>query len=102
MRALALVVVLAVAVAGCAGDDGRLTGTVVGFEASRDTVDNFEVLAENGSRITFEVPETLTEFEHGGPISHLLQHLQSGAPVRVTYHRDGDRYVADAVSDAQG
>jgi hypothetical protein len=93
------VLALVLVVAGCAGSDGRLTGTVVGFEASGDSVDAFEVLASNGNRITFQVPETLTEFEHGGPLTHLLQHLQSGAPVEVTYHREGDAYVADAVSD---
>ena len=102
MRRLAVVAAVLVALPACAGSDGRLTGTVVGFDAEGDTVVAFEVLADDGNRITFEVPETLTEFEHGGPLSHLLQHLQSGAPVQVTYHRDGETYVADAVDDAGG
>ena len=93
---------LAFVMVACAGSDGRVTGTVVGFESSGDAVESFEVLAGNGNRLVFEVPETLTEFEHGGPLTHLLQHLQSGAPVEVTYHREGDAYVADAVDDAGG
>ena len=99
MRRIAVGAALVLVAIACADGDGRITGTVVGLEAEGDAVESFEVLAEEGRRITFQVPETLTEFSHGGPLTHLLQHLQTGAPVQVTYHREGEAYVVDAVDD---
>lgn len=100
MRSVAAALAVLLVLGACADGEQRVTGTVVGLDSSGERVESFEVLAEGGGRITFVVPASLTEFEHGGPITHLLQHLQSGVPVRVTYHRDGDVYVADGVGDA--
>ncbi len=44
--------------------------------------------------------EGLDEFEHGGPLSHLSEHLQTGHPIRVTYVAEADSLVAVVVADA--
>lgn len=101
MRIGALALALLVIVAGCAdSDEGRIIGTVVAYDGGADGVESFDVVSESGERITFEPAPGLDTFAHGGPLTHLLQHLQTGAVVEVAYRVEGEVFVAIGVDDA--
>lgn len=34
------------------------------------------------------------------PVEHLREHQREGLPVRITWHREGDRLVATTIADA--
>jgi hypothetical protein len=58
---------------------------VVGVEGDLSSVISFEVLSPAGDRLTFVPGPDLAGFRHGGPLTHLSEHLRTGEPIRVTY-----------------
>ena len=74
-------------------------GIVLELEGDLTSVQSFVVMAPDGERYTFIPAEGLTF--HGGPLSHLRDHLTSGDTVFVVYERAGDgSLVAVEVGDA--
>jgi len=59
---------------------------------------SFRLLAEDGSRLDFAIDPNATF--HGGPMSHIRDHLLSGMPVRVEHVIGADSLVASYVEDA--
>lgn len=102
-RRLATAVSLIVLVAGCAGEESRVVGTVVSVEGDLTTVTAFEVQTDRG-RMRF-VPDTdLAGFldDDGNvdaPVTHLWDHLRDGQPVRVTYRVEGGSNIALILED---
>ncbi len=97
---LAVVVVVAVTIAGCGGGKGPSTvGVVLEVDGDLTTVESFTLLTEDGTQVRF-FPAPEVTFD-GGPLSHLTSHVVSGDPVRVFYEKAPDgRFVATAVEDA--
>jgi hypothetical protein len=85
VRRLLLVLVLVAVGAACAGGEQRVRGIVVEVRADLRTVEQFTVVTEEGERMTFVPGPQLTRFDHGAPLSHLSEHLQTADPIRVTY-----------------
>ncbi|HSM02488.1 MAG TPA: hypothetical protein VK960_08655 [Acidimicrobiia bacterium] len=97
---LAALLLLAGILAGCAGDEGRVTGVLTDVEGDLTGIESFELLTA-GERIRFVPEDGLDVFgDDGTPLSHLHEHLQTGDPVRVTYRVDGNSRVAILVEDA--
>lgn len=86
--------------AACAGPEQRVEGVVIAVDGGLAGVVSFTIVTGDGDRITFIPDDGVTTFAHGGPLSHLHEHLQTASPVRVTWvERDGVP-VALAVADA--
>lgn len=100
-RRAALVVTLLLVAAACSSSDERVTGVVVSVDADLTEVRSFEIQTPGGERLGFEAGPDLRTFEHGGPITHLTDHLRSGAPIRVVFEVDGERRIAISVDDAE-
>lgn len=94
------VLVAVVVAAGCSGGDQRVTGVVLGVDGDLLSVRSFEVLTESGRRLTFAPGPELHSFPDGTPLTHLAEHFQTGAPVRVTYRVEGGVNLAVVVEDA--
>ena len=74
-------------------------GIVLELEGDLTDVTSFVILDAGGERYTFVPAEGLTF--HGGPLSHLRDHITSGDAVFVVYERAVDgSLVAVEVSDA--
>lgn len=74
-------------------------GVVLELEGDLTAVEYFVVLDPDGTRYTFVPADGLTF--HGGAVSHLRDHITSGAPVFVAYETAADgSLVAIEVSDA--
>jgi hypothetical protein len=96
-RALAWLAVLLV-LGACAGEAGsRVTGTLIQFDGTLESVESFTVLVD-GDRLVFTPDDGLTF--HGGPLSHLFEHVRSGSPVEVGYEERDGSMVAVSVDDA--
>lgn len=99
-RVLVLVVLVVAVVVPACGGVGRgpsLTGVVVDVDGDLEGVERFTLLTDDGTRIVFFVTDETTF--HGGPLSHLREHITSGEPVRVGYEKRDTRYVALSISD---
>ena len=94
IRAGAAVLILAVA---CSGPQEQATGVVVAVDGGLDVVTGFAIVTTTGDRLVFAVAPGLDQFEHGGPVSHLHEHLQTGIPVVVTYESADGVLTAVAV-----
>jgi len=95
----ATLLIAAVALAGCAGGEGRVTGSIVGVEGDLDGIVAFEIQS-GGSRYRFVPDDGLDAFgDDGTPLTHLFEHLQTGDPVRVTYRVEDGENVAILVED---
>ena len=79
---LALLLVLGVACGGSGAD--RVTGIIIAVDGDLEAVASFEVQTTGGDRLVFE-PTPGLAFDEGGPLSHVISHMQAGVPVRVTY-----------------
>lgn len=78
-----------------------MTGTVTRVEGDLTQIVDFEVRPPGGDAIVFVPENGLDVFADGGtPLNHLFEHLQSGAPVRVTYRVEGGVNIALLVEDA--
>lgn len=74
-------------------------GIVLELQGDLTAVEFFVVMDASGERYTFVPADDLTF--HGGPLSHLRDHVTSGAPVFVVYESSPDgSLVAVEVDDA--
>jgi hypothetical protein len=99
-RALAVLALGVLVLAGCSGGDQRVTGVVMSVDGDLTTVRSFEVLTTGGDRLEFVPGPDLHGFPDGTPLTHLSEHFQTGAPVRVTYRDEDGVNVAIIVEDA--
>jgi len=105
-KALALLAIAALALTACAGAavDGteeavEATGVVIDVQGNLQDTDSFTLLIEDGSELVL-VPTPGLLFE-GGPLSHLRDHVLSGAKVKVVYTVEDDgTHIAIEVGDA--
>ncbi len=103
---LALLVGVTLALTACAGAaaDGteeavEVTGVVIDVQGNLQGTDSFTILIEDGSELVL-VPTPGLLFE-GGPLSHLRDHVLSGAKVKVVYTVEDDgTHIAIEVGDA--
>ncbi len=103
---LALLVGVALALTACAGAaaDGteeavEATGVVIDVQGNLQGTDSFTILIEDGSELVL-IPAPGLLFE-GGPLSHLRDHVLSGAKVKVVYTVEDDgTHIAIEVGDA--
>ncbi|MGI8517068.1 MAG: hypothetical protein ACR2ME_01815 [Acidimicrobiia bacterium] len=82
-------------VAACAQDSGTVMGVVTAVDGDLTSVRSFTLLVE-GDSITF-TPAEDGAFEY--PLTHLRDHLRDGSPVRVSWERKDDLFLAIAVGD---
>lgn len=74
------------------------TGVVIAVNGGLQGVDSFTLLLEDGSRLQFfPAPGLLFD---GGPLSHLNEHMASGAPVHVVFVLDD--YTGAAIAQEVG
>lgn len=99
-RAAACLALVAVVAGACAGPEQRVDGVVVAVDGGLSGVVSFTIVTPAGERLQFVPDEGVTNFDHGGPLSHLHEHLQTASPVRVTYLDRSGTLVALVVSDA--
>lgn len=95
-----LTLVVALVLGACSGPEQRVDGVVVSVDGGLDGVTGFEVVTAAGDRLEFVPGAGMTRFDDGAPLSHLHEHLQTGAAVRVTYRDEAGTLVAVAVGDA--
>jgi hypothetical protein len=93
----AAVAVALVALAACSGSDKPIAGRLAEVDGDLTTVESFVLLTEDGERLRF-LADPAASF-HGGPLSHIRDHLVSGEPVVVFFEERGDDLVATAVDD---
>lgn len=86
-RLVVAAVLLTAVTAGCGDEGSRVSGIVLEVSGDLETVEAFTVRAEDGEIYEF-VPAADFTF-HGGPISHLSEHVRSGAPVEVVFEDPG-------------
>lgn len=90
----ALAVILTLVAAGCGGadddrngltegDEGSVVGVVSEVSGELPVVDTFVILDGSGDSFRF-IPEPGLLF-HGGPLSHLRDHIVGGERVTVTF-----------------
>lgn len=81
------------------GEQLTVEGVVIAVDGNLDAVASFTLRLSDGSDLIF-TPDEGAQFD-GGPISHIREHLTSGAPVRVEYVILGDgTNVAMDIGDA--
>lgn len=101
MRAAMAIVAVTIAIAACGGGDHREVGVVIDVDGGLSAVTSFEILTEDGSRLRFTPADDLRTFAHGGPLTHLTDHLRTGAQVRVSYNDGAAGLVAFRVEDVE-
>lgn len=100
IRAAAGLVLVAVVAGACAGPEQRVEGVVVAVDGGLSGISSFTIVTPAGERLQFVPDEGVSTFDHGGSLSHLHEHLQTAAPVRVTYRERSGSLVALVVGDA--
>jgi hypothetical protein len=106
-RVAALALIAAVSLAAC--DDGsservdglEATGVVVDVQGTLTEVESFELLLDNGSRLTF-VPEDGALERAGFSPAHLREHAALVQPIAVVYVEEDGSNVAVGFEDADG
>ena len=95
------VAALLMVLVGCSpGDGGRVEGVVIEVVGDLTSVESFTVRLPDGTDRVFE-PAPGTLFDGDVPLSHLQDHLRSGARVEVRYRSlEGGRLEAFEVGDA--
>jgi len=105
-KALALLAIAALVLTACAGaaangteEAVEVSGVVIDVQGNLQGTDSFTLLIEDGSELVL-VPAPGLLFE-GGPLSHLRDHVLSGAKVKVVYTVEDDgTHIAIEVGDA--
>jgi hypothetical protein len=91
---------LLVVVACSPGDDDRVEGVVIEVVGDLTSVESFTLRLPDGTDRVFE-PAPGTLFDGDAPLSHLQDHLRSGAGVEVRYRSlEGGTLEAFEVGDA--
>jgi len=111
--AAVVLAIVAFALQGCSSSDDHdhavddehnqtllvVRGTVIDVAGDLSTIAHITLLMEDGRQMDF-VPAAGTLFD-GGPISHIRDHLISGAPVEFKYRESEDgTLVAVELGDA--
>jgi len=100
-RALGLALVALVggaALLGCEPTLQQETGVVIDLDSPvLGRVDSFELLTQDGERITFDTSQL--EFRAEFPAPHLAEHRVIGDRIIVTYRTDGDRLLVTQLDD---
>ena len=97
MRLLGAAVAAALVLAACGGGDSVVEGRIIDFDGDLEQVRSFTLVTDDGESFDF-VPASDATF-HGGPLSHLRDHLVSGEPVAVFYDEVEGELVVSAVED---
>jgi hypothetical protein len=87
-----------VSLTACGGSARVIEGRLAEVSGDLQTVESFVLLTDDGERLLF-LADPAASF-HGGPLSHIRDHLVSGEPVVVYYEERGDDLVATDVDDA--
>ncbi len=99
---VAIVVGLSVIFAGCSTEPeaaNTIEGVVIEVAGDISTVDTFVILGTDGSNHQFTPQPGL--LYHGGPLSHLREHIVTGIPVIVTFATgDNGQLIATEVVDS--
>jgi hypothetical protein len=96
----ALAVAGALGLAACASDGPAVSGIVVAVDGDLTGVRSFDLQTIGGERLVFIPGSELSAFDHA-PLTHLGDHLRSGAPIEVVYATASDgTLVALVVRDA--
>ena len=86
--------------ASCGGPEQRVRGVVADVTGDLTRVERFTVVDASGARFEFVPAQGLTRFEHGAPLSHLVEHRRTGQIVEVVYtEADDGTLVAERVDD---
>ena len=99
----ALVVAVSL-LSGCggSGDGGTVTAVVVDVTGDLTTVEQFVVRLPDGTDQVIQ-PAPGIRFHGDAAITHIRDHLRSGAPVRISYDvLDDGTWIAREVEDAAG
>jgi hypothetical protein len=97
--AILTLVVLGSACSGSSSDDGEVVGVVTEVAGDLSAIESFVVLDTGGESFKFKPRTGLLVM--GAPPSHLRDHVVSGEPVRVMYHKNSaGELIADEVEDA--
>ena len=96
MRVVLAVTMVALLACG-GGSDKTVEGRLAAVEGDLTSIQSFVLLTEAGERWEFSVASTATF--HGGPLSHVRDHLLSGESIRVSYVERSGQRVATGVDD---
>jgi hypothetical protein len=97
VRAGVAVLAAVVVLGACGGSTRSIEGRLVDFDGDLAEVRSFSIVTESGAGFTF-TPAPDATF-HGGPLTHLREHLISGEPVVVFYTQNDGAFVAVGVED---
>jgi hypothetical protein len=90
--------VLALGLLVACGGGRQIVGVVTAIDGDLQRIETFTLRTVEGEDLTFTAAPDATF--HGGPLTHISDHLRSGVPVSVEYREEGDRLVATEVEDA--
>jgi len=86
------------ALLGCEPTLRQETGVVIDIDSpGLGRVESFELLTQDGERITFDTSQL--EFRAEFPAPHLAEHRVIGDRIIVTYRADGDRLLVTQLDD---
>ena len=89
---------VALLVASCGGSTpDSIVGSVIAIDGTLQQTASFTLIAD-GTRYEFTPADGLTF--HGGPLSHLSDHVRSGVRVEVQFEERDGELVATYVGDA--
>lgn len=98
--------VLAVILVGCSGDDSdgesgtTVSGVVVDVQGTITEIEQFDMVLEDGTRLTF-VPEAGALERTGFSPAHIREHSALVEPISVTYHEVDGQNIVTGVGDAE-
>lgn len=82
------------------GSEATVIGVVIEVTGDLTRVDEFTVRLADGTDRVIE-PAPAVRFHGDAAVTHLRDHLRSGAPVRITYEvLDDGRWIARGIQDA--
>jgi hypothetical protein len=86
------------AVVACGQPLESEAGLVISVDSpSLGRVDGFQLRTDDGEILSFDT--TAMEFRPEFPAAHVAEHQRTAEPLRVTYRRDGDRYIVVRLAD---
>lgn len=76
------------------------TGVVVAVDGDLSEINSFSVVMSDGEILAL-VPEPGLLFDGNEPLSHVRDHMVSGAAIAVDFYQEGETLVCVAVGDAE-
>ena len=100
IRAAAALTGLLLLLGACSTSEANtVEGILIDVQGDLTEIESFTLIDLDGASHTFVPAEGLTF--HGGPLSHIRDHLVNGEPLLVTFEEQADgTLVAVEVSDA--